>query len=225
MQLLHASLPTRDPLTTMQHSNNGTTKLTKFMTPKFEPCETPLLTLYTTFKNEPHKKMSSINVIRNWGLFYPCVQPLLFVQNSTDNYLIKLALEHSWIIKSVPKVNHNNVPVFKHMYFKARQLMNSTFHGYSNGDILYDELLLSTLRVVKKLIDQENSSSSYLITGQRRNYNIRQQSLYRSREVKQLARHLSLHGAGAQDYFIIAGDAFPWRKIPDVVIGRDGMRF
>ena len=186
-----------------------------------ESCEQPLLTLYTTLKTDPHKNIASTNVILNWAELLPCVQPLLFIQDNTDPSIIRLAQEHSWLIEPVPNVSPIGVPIFKDMYYKARELVNSQFHGYSNGDILYNTNFLTTLKTVAKIQLNGNIDRSYMIVGRRKNYDV-SDILYKLEDVAAVSSPLSFFKSYAVDYFLISGDSFPWHKIPDIVVGRPG---
>ena len=187
-----------------------------------DSCKSPLLTLYTTFKNVNHKNMSSINVVKNWSQLHPCVRTVLFIQNDTDPYIISLAREYNWTIDHVPKQSSPGVPVFKDMYFRAKELTNSLFHGFCNGDILFDQNFIFTLKTVSRSILSGHPNSSYLVVGRRKNYKYNNQPLYNLDEVEKVGSSLPFFRIDAEDYFLISGDSFPWHKIPDVVIGRPG---
>ena len=185
-------------------------------------CDSPLLTLYTTFKNVPHKNVSNENVVKNWVQLMPCVRPLLYIQNDTDPYIISLARQYNWIIDNVPKQSSEGVPVFKDMYYRARELVNSPLHGFCNGDILFDQNFIFTLKAVSRSILFGHPDSSFLVVGRRKNYNYHNQPLYNLSEIAKVSSSLPLFRNDAEDYFLISGDTFPWHKIPDIVIGRPG---
>jgi len=59
---------------------------------------------------------------------------------------------HGWTVLEAPRVSTAGVPYLKEMYVDAsRQLVNCTFYGYSNGDILYTRDLLGTLHAVAQV--------------------------------------------------------------------------
>ena len=61
-------------------------------------------------------------------------------------------LAHGWTVLEAPRVSAAGVPYLKEMYVDAsRQLVNCTFYGYSNGDILYTRDLLGTLHAVAQV--------------------------------------------------------------------------
>ena len=183
-------------------------------------CDDPLLTLYTTFRSEPQPNISNTNVILNWAELLPCVQPLLFIQDNTDPSIIRLAQEHSWLIEPVPNVSPIGVPIFKDMYYKARELVNSQFHGYSNGDILYSSNLVATLQAAANTQASELNVSCMII-GRRKNANITD-ILYQTDDVAAISAPLDFFSTNAVDYFLISLRSFPWQNIPDLVVGRPG---
>ena len=79
----------------------------------------PILTLFTTFKPSNHKLTIHQNVIRNWALFIPDVIPILY-NTSTDPHLTTFALQHGWKVYPSPRLNKNNLPFLKEMYFDAK---------------------------------------------------------------------------------------------------------
>ena len=187
----------------------------------------PILTLYTTTKRTPTKNISDINVIKNWALLQPWVQPVLFIQNNTDQFIIDLAIRHSWYVEKVPSANRNGTPVFKDLYFKAKPLLDTPYCGYSNGDILYDDNLIRTLLELIRIEQQSKTAlnGSTLVIGNRRNYNMGNLiDLYEFKDVSQKVKVTPMFRPEAEDYFLFNG-RFPWKLIKDVVVGGPGNNF
>lgn len=110
------------------------------------------------------------------------------------------------------------MPFLKDMFNEvATTFPLCTFYGYSNGDILFDHGLVRTLDAVTEVL---HVLASTLVIGRRTNFNVTDRDVYRPDDVTNLAREEGcLFYAHAQDYFFIAHNDFPWRVVPDVVIG------
>jgi len=62
-----------------------------------------------------------------------------------------------------------------------------------------------------------------LVIGRRTNVEYNNQRLYHSSDVTEIAKQNgTLHVIKGIDYFFIARNAFPWHRIPDLVIARNG---
>ena len=116
-----------------------------------EPTPLPLLTIFTTFKedtnnetNVTHHEFAHRLAIKNWASFSPYVRPVVF-SNTTDGELIALAKEYKWDILPMTRVNSYGTPFLKEMYQEVFKNYNSTFYGYANGDLLFDASLIETL--------------------------------------------------------------------------------
>ena len=182
----------------------------------------PLLTIFTSLRDTPQKFFIHRNVILNWASFGPKVQPVLFGNMSVDSQLRQLAVAHGWTILPQQRVNSHGTPFLKDMYRLARNLTNSDFYGFCNGDILFNQGLIDTLEGVSTYSSKFNST---LVIGRRYNVNMKENStelLYDSAIVTRIAKqHGKLYFLSAEDYFFIQRpQLFPWHTIKDVVIGR-----
>ena len=73
------------------------------------------------------------------------------------NNTIETALHLGWTVLEVPRVSHFGVPYVRDMFTDVKQrFSNCTFHGYSNGDILFDDGLALTLHAVAKVRTMNN---------------------------------------------------------------------
>ena len=184
--------------------------------------ESPILTLYTTFKTNMYKNLSNSNVIRNWAQLLPCVQPVLFTQLGMDADLIVMARQLSWITQDVERGNENGLPIFKDLFFQAKLLVMSFFYGFSNGDILFDSSLIMTLKTVARAKHENQKLQRCMIIGRRKNINLGNMEIYNLADVETKLKKLEFFQSNAEDYFLISDNDFPWMKIPDLVIGRPG---
>ena len=175
-----------------------------------------MLTMFTTFKSKKDKFQTYSNTLRNWALFLPQIQPLLFIYE-TDENLIKLARSLGWLVAEVPRLSKDNVPIWKYMYFAAQNHSDSIFYGYFNGDILFDDGLLNTVSAVEEYLNQLNKP---LIIGRRTNLPLRGRDLWKKSDVTRAAKEGELFLDSAEDYFILARNQFVWDQVVDVVIGR-----
>ena len=153
----------------------------------------------------------------------PFVQPVLFATDFRSP-LVRLAVRLGWHVYRVPRANGLGTPFLKDMFAHLRALHNaSDYYGYANGDILFDDGMLATLRNLQsKLAALPNQ----LVIGRRTNVHVDYESLtpiYRHNDLKKLVRaqNTNLFISDAEDYFVMAG-AFPWHAVPDLIIGRPG---
>lgn len=179
--------------------------------------DTPLLAMFTTFKNKADRFTIHSNVLHNWAQYKPVIQPILYAYQ-TDERLTTMATSLGWLVFPTPRLSKNGVPFFKDMYFHAQQQVDSVFYGYFNGDLLFDDGLVDTLLLVERFLDQLHDT---MIVGMRSNFPMRGEQLYNKTEVARVARTKSkLFRPDAEDYFVIAHNSFPWESLTDIVIGR-----
>ncbi len=181
-----------------------------------------LITMFTTFISSKSKEYVQSNTLRNWAQFQPKVRLILF-STFTTGPLIDLATELGWIVRAVPKVNEFGTPYLKEMYQAAMKMSQSHFYGYINGDILFTEALINTLQVVSK--DRiVNTKACSMVIGIRTNVNIDSNAktpFYKFTDIEKAATERGVvFQNDAQDYFMMACPRFPWKLIPDLVIGR-----
>ena len=215
----------------------------------FPTTDIPVLTLFTTMMNKESKVLINSITIRNWAQFVPIVKPVLFLASKElDSALAHDAKSHGWDVMIINKTNIYGTPVFKDMFIRVRKHYRSVFHGYSNGDILYDGVLMKTLLAISKVLPKLKST---MVVGNRKNLNMTkylhykyglenipvntsidqvlrdhdanhtQNPLWCFKEVEHVGRFKTIRFmAYAIDYFFLSNHSFPWNKIKDVVIGR-----
>ena len=99
------------------------------------------------------------------------------------------------------------------------------FYGFSNGDILFNDGLKSTLQGVKNYFSVLGPS---LVVGQRKNYYMSHQKnttmdLYKKEIVTEIGRtDAHYFTLDAEDFFFLSHHGFQWDLVKDIVIGRPG---
>ena len=179
----------------------------------------PILTIFTTFKGTPDRFQIQLNCLKNWAILKPFVRPVLFDIN-TNETLLRFAEELGWNILPISSPLFYT-PQIKELYTLAVAKFESTFYGFSNGDVLYDYGLIDTLIAVKHCLTQLNRT---LIVGQRTNFKSDGQELFSPFDIQLVAKQNGkLFQEDAEDYFFIAHNDFIWNQIPsNLVIGRPG---
>lgn len=194
---------------------------------KHEDNNTVVLTIFTTFVTDKVKENIQLNTIRNWALFLPMFQPIAYMDLDKSPVLVQTALQLGWKVFPIPKVNSYGTPFLKEMFFHAMEVSKSPFHGYVNGDILFNDDLMKSLDAVRTSTLLQNWTS-VLMTGERTNVNETVvpygTPFYKFAVVTETAKNKGiLYREDAEDYFFIwKCRDFPWNIIKDVVIGRAG---
>ena len=177
----------------------------------------PLLTLFSSWPVESNKHTVWRRTLENWAQLKPLVRPVFF---STSGHQADYVCRFGWDFLPVRKTASSNIPVLKVMFMDAICRFNSMFYGYANGDILFDDSLIVSLRTIKEAgLDLR---TPVFITGIRTNVanlTVDETSIRNLFHVAQKKGHLFI--PLSQDYFI-TDSSFPWADIPNVVIGRRG---
>ena len=184
----------------------------------FVGTQRPLLVLLTTFTRDQGKAYIQTNILRNWALLRPVVQPVLY-STYDDGPLIEFAKQLGWHILRSRKVTEFNAPYLKDIYESAMDAYDAPFYGYCNGDILFDSGIVKTLREVERRLYALNTT---MVTGRRINVKMNLSvvtPLFQLSDVTDKARTGTIMRPYAEDYFFVTRD-FPWHVVPDVVIGR-----
>ena len=99
-------------------------------------------------------RVTSSLVAASNGSIKAVLFPDEFISSTFSEYICSLG----WTVLKIPKANKYGFPVFKSMFAKVQKLWNATWYGYFNGDILFDETLLSTLKFLEKPNDFWNTT-------------------------------------------------------------------
>ena len=118
--------------------------VTKICSPA--PRDSVLVTLFTTMHDSSKNHYLYQNVIHLHSLLQPKVQPMLFVSSPVvESNLVRHACTMGWHVVTAPTCDRNKLPVLKDMFLAAQHIQKSSFYGYANGDIIFDESLIKTL--------------------------------------------------------------------------------
>ncbi|XP_033754626.1 uncharacterized protein LOC117337647 [Pecten maximus] len=175
-----------------------------------------LLTLFTSWPTKAEKYMCHNNTIRNWQQLKPLIQPILF---TNEALLTEEANEKGWTVLPVRKAGRG-VPILKYMYKDAMERYNSTFYAFSNGDILYSHSLIDTLKALLNS-SQIPRDKPIMVVGRRTNVqDVTSAEAVSGKSVYKTAnKRGKVFTVWAEDYFITSAN-YPWKDIPEVVIGR-----
>ena len=186
-----------------------------------------LLTLFTTFSNNTNRSMIESNTIKNWawvsqqsGDDMKCI--CFYTNNSLKTINDEVDVNPYWSRSPITNTYYG-LPVVKNMYLEVQKSADTSYIGFSNSDILYDNLLLKSIRAVHDFHNQTYSfNSSLLIVGQRTDVNITTIGM----DVTDDYRIGSLKNEGLTcrtdtiDYFIVNTRGYPWDNFLDVVVAR-----
>lgn len=127
--------------------------------------ENPLLTLVTTVKDWQPRRVIHLNTLRNWKSLPGEVKAILFLCNADgEEFTIKHACSLAWDVVLMQHCEHG-IPELKSMMRYARTLYtDSTFIGFANADLLFDETLPNTLKFLDEKLSHYN-----LFVGRRTN--------------------------------------------------------
>ena len=131
----------------------------------------PMLTLFTTFYDNPEKFYIFNNTLTVWHQLQPEVVSILYVtpnENKTEpylNYLINRACDLGWSVLVPPVGNHSSYPILTDMFLTAYKQTETKWYCYANGDILFDDTLVAALTILNHY--QSFVLPKSLIIGQR----------------------------------------------------------
>ena len=112
-----------------------------------------LVTLFTTFDDNKEKYAIRLNVLRNWSLMRPEANLILFIQESQQVHslhkLVTSARFLGWAVLPVHRLSQSGKPFIKELYYEAMEQYDTPLYGFVSGDILFDDGLLKTLRLIK----------------------------------------------------------------------------
>ena len=181
-----------------------------------------LAVVFTTFSSSPKKAQLFSNTVKNWAKFIPAIQPILFSTDKNSS-LNALAESHGWLVMPCPRVNEYGTPFLKDMYTSAYQIATAPFYAFINGDILFDETFVTTLKHVAAELKYLKST---LLAGRRLDYRPPDEMTFDAWTPEQVralgkANGTRLSRTDTVDFFVVTRD-YPWHAIKDVVIGRPG---
>ena len=180
----------------------------------------PILTLFTTFSNNSERLQIESDTVKNWSWLGSQVRRLNFYVSSSNTLKTEDSL---WRNIEATKLRHG-LPVIKDLFLDAENVSKTQFHGYANGDILFTDSLLCTLKAVYNnhmRISQEQMRP-FLMVGRRTNVSkgIIGENVTSKKHLENLKNIGQLAPRNAIDYFITHSTNFPWEKLEDVVVAR-----
>ncbi|KAL3848579.1 hypothetical protein ACJMK2_019429 [Sinanodonta woodiana] len=177
--------------------------------------ETPILTLFTSWLHRQDKYVVQNRTVQNWKYFWPHIRPVLF---TNDTELGDICRRHGWSILPLKHTAIEGVPVVKYMYLDAMRHFNSTFYGFANADILFNDGLVNTLLTIRRFTDIYRDP--VLITGIRINFDYKIPcNATDMKNISKVSEKGTLANLMSADYFITTRD-YPWGKMEEIVIGR-----
>lgn len=190
-----------------------------------------LLVLFTTFKSLSNKTELYLRTLHNWASLRPAILPVLFTipsdldpQNKDTALLQGRARDLGWAVYPAPRLMHD-LPVLPDMFAHVTTTHDAALYGYCNGDILFTDDLVTTLRylVHTAVPTLMNNFTEYFITGVRTNVRYTEDlPLDTWDDVKSAARQGVLFEYQSQDFFISGRASYPWQQVPPFVVGRVG---
>ena len=178
---------------------------------------TPLLVLFSTWPDNMDGQVRN-NTCYNWGSLRPRILPVLFASSTSAAGECR---KHGWVILPLTPTAARGAPILKFMFAEVMSKFKAPLYGYSNGDILFGDDLLETLSAVSATFTPY--TSPLLVVGTRTNVvNVSSRETSSSESLHKAAQKRGkLFINVSQDYFI-SNTAFPWKRIPEVVVGRVG---
>ncbi|KAK3104227.1 hypothetical protein FSP39_025484 [Pinctada imbricata] len=128
-----------------------------------------------------------------------------------------------WTVMRYSETECQGVPTLRSMFKDAMKTFKSTFYGYANGDILFNEGILDTLTSLRNSSILKNSKDGkIMLIGKRADIlldRFRVENISSYEYVNDLTLKGTMGNGYNEDYFITTKN-FPWNDIPEVVVGR-----
>ena len=177
------------------------------------------LTLFTTFSNNNDRHIIEKTTITNWNWLIKESDDKIILMDFRFNMtqLNHLTMKDYWINTYVTHSIYG-LPVVKNMFKVAAQKTSSPYLAYANSDILFDTKLLKT---VKAITHFHNSSTPFLIIGNRYNVDARIiQNVTGDKDIQFLKNRGVRANTNCIDYFVLNAVSYPWDSFLDVVVAR-----
>ena len=94
------------------------------------------------------------------------IEHLRHFKENNASQILATACQKDLLVLLVPQCNQHGFPVFKSMFNVTMETWDARWYGYMNGDMLFDETLLSTIQFV-----ESQKRTVQMIAGRR--YNLR----------------------------------------------------
>ena len=179
-----------------------------------------MVTMFTTIKVHASKRDIYFNTLRIWPQLSPNIRLVLYVDEvDCTEWMTFFVQNLGWEIRVIPKVHPKiSIPILRYMFIDAIVNYDSSFYMYANGDVLFDTSLYETLSVIEPYILEEPKT---FIVGRRRNYDVAEGELFHTLEDVTIAStSTKMDRPLAIDFFITSAYGYPWKRVPDFVVGR-----
>ncbi|KAK3103087.1 hypothetical protein FSP39_016355 [Pinctada imbricata] len=177
-----------------------------------------ILTLFTTWNVSMESSYVYNNTINILSSFLPEINLVVFLPEEDIEFF---DVPSGWTVLPISRVDCGDTPVLKNMFFDVYEKFESTFYGYLNADILLDRGIIETLHAVKAYMFIKGKKQ-VLISGKRIDLyldKIKRKYISTQKDVEYLSQVGTIAYGYAEDFFITT-KTYPWRYIPDLVIGR-----
>ncbi|XP_060081799.1 uncharacterized protein LOC132561088 isoform X2 [Ylistrum balloti] len=181
------------------------------------------LTMFTSFPFVKSKFDINLNTLQNWKHIYKSPKLILFTD---DQRVVSAGVSSDWSVENVTTESVTEVPALRTLFLESQQRSKSYFYMYANADILFDRYLSEILSGIEVFLKSSHlHNKPVLIVGQRTNINISRINSHGVEAWKTILQKsytiYTKFQKDAIDYFI-TNNVFPWRDVPQLVIGRVG---
>ena len=179
-----------------------------------------LVTLFTTMYLKASKRDILLNTLNIWSKLGSSTRVVLYIDEADcEPWMALFIRRFGWELRMVPKINRaTNIPVLRYMFIDAIVNFKSTFYMYANSDILFDQSLTKTLTAMEPYLEEREDM---FLVGRRLNYNVTEGELFNDiNEISHASTKAELDHEAAIDYFVTTANGYPWRRVPDFVVGR-----
>ncbi|KAK6173119.1 hypothetical protein SNE40_016638 [Patella caerulea] len=178
------------------------------------------LILFTSWVDTKEKSLVHMNVMNSWKFWKLLVKPLFFYSNKTTGDRMK---KSGWLTLPVSNTacGTSKIPVIRDMFLDAMKNYDSPLYGYANGDITFDEGISTSIKFLSENAIIREKPVMILI--RRTNVDFTNGPLLnRSSNFTEIRLRGKVLNDGSSDGFF-TNTLFPWKYIPDIVIGRMGI--
>lgn len=188
-----------------------------------------LLTLFTTFSNNSDRSIIESNTIDNWSWLAKQSDDKMkchcfYTNQSLKAINDKVDLNPYWSRSQVTNTFYD-LPVVKDMFLGLQETTDTSYIGFSNSDILYDNLLLKSIQAVHDFHHNLHAAAPHplLIVGRRTDVNATKIGVNVTGDIQ--IGSLKSKGKTCRvdtiDYFILNTHGYPWDDFVGVVVARN----
>ncbi|XP_033761920.1 uncharacterized protein LOC117343598 [Pecten maximus] len=181
------------------------------------------LTMFTTFPFVKNKFDINRNTLQNWKHIYNSPKLILF---TGDQKVASAGIKSDWSVQNIKTEPVTEVPALRTLFLESIKRSKTQLYLYANADILFDRYLIEILSSIAEFLKSSDlQSEPVLIVGQRTNVNLSSIDSQGPDAWKKILHHsytvYTRFQKNAIDYFI-TNEVFPWKEVPELVIGRVG---